>query len=94
MLSLDQIARIAELARLELSPAESAALQQQLNGILAMVDAMGAVDTTGVEPMSHPQQAMQRLRDDAVIERDQREHFQLLAPEVEDGLYLVPKVIE
>ena len=94
MLSLDQIARIAELARLELSPADSAALQQQLNGILAMVDAMGAVDTKGVEPMSHPQQAMQRLRDDAVVERDQREHFQSLAPEVEDGLYLVPKVIE
>ena len=94
MLSLDQIARIAELARLELSPADSAAMQQQLNGILAMVDAMGAVDTKGVEPMSHPQQAMQRLREDAVLERDQRERFQTLAPEVEDGLYLVPKVIE
>jgi aspartyl-tRNA(Asn)/glutamyl-tRNA(Gln) amidotransferase subunit C len=94
MLSLDQIARIAELARLELSPADSAAMQQQLNGILAMVDAMSAVDTKGVEPMSHPQQAMQRLRDDDVTERDQREAFQAIAPEVEDGLYLVPKVIE
>jgi aspartyl-tRNA(Asn)/glutamyl-tRNA(Gln) amidotransferase subunit C len=94
MLSLDQIARIAELARLELSPAESAAMQQQLNGILAMVDAMGAVDTKGVEPMSHPQQAMQRLRQDVVTERDQRERFQAIAPEVEDALYLVPKVIE
>ena len=94
MLSLDQIARIAELARLELSPADSAAMQQQLNGILAMVDAMGAVDTKGVEPMSHPQQAMQRLREDAVIEPDERERFQAIAPEVEDGLYLVPKVIE
>ena len=94
MLSLDQIARIAELARLELSPADSAAMQQQLNGILAMVDAMGAVDTKGVEPMSHPQQAMQRTREDAVTERDQRERFQAVAPEVEDGFYLVPKVIE
>ena len=94
MLSLDQIARIAELARLELSPADSAAMQQQLNGILAMVDRMQAVDTKGVEPMSHPQQAMQRLREDAVDERDGRERFQSIAPEVEDGLYLVPKVIE
>jgi aspartyl-tRNA(Asn)/glutamyl-tRNA(Gln) amidotransferase subunit C len=94
MLSLEQIARIAELARLELSAADSAAMQQQLNGILAMVDAMGEVDTQGVEPMSHPQQAMQRLRADEVTERDRREHFQSRAPEVEDGLYLVPKVIE
>ena len=94
MLSLDQIAKIAQLARLELSPAASAALQQELNGILAMVDAMGSVDTQGVEPMSHPQQAMQRLREDEVAERDQRQRFQASAPEVEDGLYLVPKVIE
>ena len=94
MLSLDQIARIAELARLEVSPAESAALQQQLNDILAMVDAMSAVDTEGVEPMSHPQQAMQRLREDAATEADQRAAFQSVAPQVEDGLYLVPKVIE
>ena len=94
MLSLDQIARIAELARLEVSPAESAALQQQLNDILAMVDAMAAVDTEGVEPMSHPQEAMQRLRDDGATEGDQRAGFQAIAPQVEDGLYLVPKVIE
>ena len=94
MLSLDQIARIAELARLELSPADSAAMQQQLNGILAMVDRMQAVDTKGVEPMSHPQQAMQRLRDDAVTESDAREKYQAAAPATEDGLYLVPKVIE
>ena len=94
MLSLDQIARIAELARLELSPADSAAMQQQLNGILAMVDAMGAVDTTGVTPMSHPQEVTQRLREDRVTESDQRELFQSIAPAVEDGLYLVPKVIE
>ena len=94
MLSLDQIAKIAELARLELSPADAAAMQQQLNGILAMVDRMQAVDTKGVEPMSHPQQAMQRLRDDVVSEPDWRESYQSVAPATEDGLYLVPKVIE
>jgi len=94
MLSLDQIAKIAELARLELPPAAAAALQQELNGILAMVDRMQAVDTRDVEPMSHPQQAMQRLREDGVTERDQREKYQAGAPATEDGLYPVPKVIE
>jgi aspartyl-tRNA(Asn)/glutamyl-tRNA(Gln) amidotransferase subunit C len=94
MLSLDQIAKIAELARLELSPAAARAMQQQLNGILDMVDRMQSVDTKGVEPMSHPQQAVQRLRDDAVTEADPREKHQSIAPETEDGLYLVPKVIE
>ena len=94
MLSLEQIARIAELARLELGAADAAAMQQQLNGILAMVDRMQSVDTQGVEPMSHPQEAMQRLREDEVTERDQRRAFQEIAPAVEDGLYLVPKVIE
>jgi aspartyl-tRNA(Asn)/glutamyl-tRNA(Gln) amidotransferase subunit C len=94
MLSLDQISHLAELARLELSGAEAAAMQQQLNDILAMVDQMSAVDTTGVEPMSHPQEVMQRLREDVVTETDQRELFQSIAPQVEDGFYLVPKVIE
>jgi aspartyl-tRNA(Asn)/glutamyl-tRNA(Gln) amidotransferase subunit C len=94
MLSPDQIQRIAHLARLELSAAEAEGMRQQLNDILAMVDAMSAVDTTGVTPMSHPQEVMQRLRDDVVTESDQREAFQSIAPAVEDGLYLVPKVIE
>ena len=94
MLSLDQIAKIAELARLELSATDAAALQHELNGILAMVDRMQAVDTRAIEPMSHPQQAMQRLRRDDVTERDQREKYQAIAPATEDGLYLVPKVIE
>jgi aspartyl-tRNA(Asn)/glutamyl-tRNA(Gln) amidotransferase subunit C len=94
MLSLDQIAKIAELARLELSATDAAALQQELNGILAMVDRMQAVDTRAIEPMSHPQQAMQRLREDHVTERDQRDKHQAIAPATEDGLYLVPKVIE
>jgi aspartyl-tRNA(Asn)/glutamyl-tRNA(Gln) amidotransferase subunit C len=94
MLSLEEIRRIGDLARLELSATELAAMQQELNGILALVDQMAAVDTEGVEPMSHPQAAMQRLREDEVTEADQRESFQAIAPKVEDGLYLVPKVIE
>jgi aspartyl-tRNA(Asn)/glutamyl-tRNA(Gln) amidotransferase subunit C len=94
MLSLEEIHRIAHLARLELGQAEAAAMQQQVNDILAMVDQMAAVDTTGVVPMSHPQEVTQRLREDVVTETDQHEVFQSLAPAVEDGLYLVPKVIE
>ncbi|HEX3063376.1 MAG TPA: Asp-tRNA(Asn)/Glu-tRNA(Gln) amidotransferase subunit GatC [Usitatibacter sp.] len=94
MLSEDQVARIAELARLELTPAEAAAVREQLNGILAMIDEMKAVDTAGVEPMSHPQSAMQRLREDRAGEEEPREAFQAIAPATEDGLYLVPKVIE
>ena len=94
MLSLDQIRRLADLARLELSEAGAAAMQQELNGILALVDQMAAIDTEGVEPMSHPQAAMQRLREDRVTEGDERALFQSIAPQVEDGLYLVPRVIE
>jgi len=94
MLSREEITRIADLARLELSAAEAESMRGQLNGILAMVDAMRAVDTSGVEPMSHPQEVAQRLREDRVTEKDQREIFQSVAPAVEDGLYLVPKVIE
>jgi aspartyl-tRNA(Asn)/glutamyl-tRNA(Gln) amidotransferase subunit C len=94
MLSLEQVTRIAQLARLELSPAETAAMQHEMNAILAMVDQMAAVDTAGVEPMAHPQEAAQRLREDAVTESDQREVFQRVAPATEDGLYLVPQVIE
>ena len=94
MLSLDQIHRIAHLARLELSQTEALAMREQINDILAMVDQMSAVDTEGVAPMSHPQEVMQRVRDDRVTETDQHETFQSVAPAVEDGLYLVPKVIE
>ena len=94
MLSLEQVARIAHLARLDLGADEAAAMQHELNTILAMVDQMAAADTAGVEPMAHPQEAAQRLREDVVTERDQRESFQSVAPAVEDGLYLVPQVIE
>ena len=94
MLSLEDVARIAGLARIEVRETEAAELRDQLNGILALVDQMRAVDTAGVDPMPHPQPVVQRLREDEVTEADQRELFQSVAPEVQDGLYLVPKVIE
>lgn len=94
MLSLQDVQRIAHLARLELSAAETTEMQRQMNDILAMVDQMNAVATSGVEPMAHPQEVAQRLRADVVSEADRRAAFQAVAPQVEDGLYLVPKVIE
>ena len=94
MLSPEEVRRIARLARIEVADHEVEALRGELNGILAMVEKMQAVDTKGIEPMAHPQDARQRLRDDRVAERDERSLFQSVAPAVEDGLYLVPKVIE
>jgi aspartyl-tRNA(Asn)/glutamyl-tRNA(Gln) amidotransferase subunit C len=94
MLSLEEIRRLARLARIELAGAEAEALGRDMNDILAMVEQMSAVDTQGVEPMAHPQEMAQRLREDRVTETDSREPFQAIAPQVEDGLYLVPKVIE
>jgi len=92
------VSRIANLARLELQPAEEAAMLQQLNGFFSIVERMGAVDTSGVEPLYTPLSAVQdvalRLREDAVTETDRREANQRSAPAVEDGLFLVPKVIE
>ena len=94
MLSLEEVRAIARLARIELAEAEALAMREQLNGIHAMVEAMRRVDTSAVEPMAHPQDARQRLREDRVAEADERDRFQALAPRVEDGLYLVPQVIE
>jgi aspartyl-tRNA(Asn)/glutamyl-tRNA(Gln) amidotransferase subunit C len=94
MLSLEEIRRLARLARIELDSAEAEALGRDMNGILAMVEQMSAIDTDGVEPMAHPQEMAQRLREDRVTETGEREAFQSIAPQVEDGLYLVPKVIE
>ena len=91
------VSRIAQLARLELQPAEQAAMLTQLNDFFGIVEQMSAVDTSGVEPLYTPLSAVQevtlRLRDDAVSETDQREANQRSAPAVEDGLFLVPKVI-
>ena len=94
MLSLDEVRRIADLARIEVPETAVAALQHQLNGIFGLIEQMRAVDTAGVEPMAHAVDVTQRLREDRVTESDQHELFQSLAPQVEDGLYLVPKVIE
>ena len=94
MLSPEEVRRIARLARIEVADVEVERLRGELNGILALVEKMQAVDTRRIEPMAHPQDARQRLREDRVTERDQREAFQSVAPAVEDGLYLVPKVIE
>jgi aspartyl-tRNA(Asn)/glutamyl-tRNA(Gln) amidotransferase subunit C len=93
-LTLDQVRHIAKLARLELAPGDAEATQAKLNGIFGLIEEMQAVDTTGVEPMSHPQELAQRLRTDAATESDRRAAYQAVAPQTENGLYLVPKVIE
>jgi aspartyl-tRNA(Asn)/glutamyl-tRNA(Gln) amidotransferase subunit C len=97
-LTPQDVSRIAHLARLELSADEAAAMLQQLNGFFGIVERMSAVDTSGVEPLYTPlsatQQVQLRLRDDAVTESNNREANQASAPVVEDGLFLVPKVIE
>lgn len=88
------IKRIAHLARIEVSDTEADATLTKLTGILGLIEQMQAVDTTGIVPMSHSQDVTQRLREDVVTETNQRELFQSIAPAVEGGLYLVPKVIE
>jgi aspartyl-tRNA(Asn)/glutamyl-tRNA(Gln) amidotransferase subunit C len=97
-LTPDDVSRIAHLARLELQPGEQAALLGQLNGFFRIVEQMSAVDTRGVEPLYTPLSALHEvaapLRDDAVTEHDERAANQASAPEVAEGLFLVPKVIE
>ncbi len=93
-LSPDEVRRIALLARIELSEPEIAAAQGQLNAIFGLIEKLQAADTRGVAPMSHAGDASARLREDQVLESDQRERFQSVAPHVERGLYLVPRVIE
>ena len=93
-LSLDDVRRIAHLARIEVTDAEAAAVQGELNGILGLVEQLQAADTRGIEPMSHARDVGLRLREDAVTEADQHRTFQAIAPQVEADLYLVPKVIE
>jgi aspartyl-tRNA(Asn)/glutamyl-tRNA(Gln) amidotransferase subunit C len=93
-LTLEQVRRVAHLARIEVSDAEAQTTLGHLNGIFTLIEEMQAVDTTGVEPMAHAQDLAQRLRDDRVTEENRRDAFQAVAPETEAGLYLVPKVIE
>jgi aspartyl-tRNA(Asn)/glutamyl-tRNA(Gln) amidotransferase subunit C len=97
-LNTHDIARLANLARLELSPEESARLLVQTNDFFTIVEKMRAVDTTGLEPLAHPLDTIQamslRLREDVASEPNNREANQQTAPAVENGLFLVPKVIE
>ena len=97
-LSDDQIRRIARLARIAIGDAESAEVRNRLNRVLGLIDQLQAVDTEGIQPMSHPLDVHlpqgQPLREDKVTEHDRRAAHQAGAPAVEGGLYLVPKVIE
>jgi aspartyl-tRNA(Asn)/glutamyl-tRNA(Gln) amidotransferase subunit C len=97
-LSDDQVRRIARLARIALAPEEAGAVQERLNRVLGLIDEMRAADTAGIEPMAHALDVRlplgQRLRPDTVSEPDARALYQSVAPAVEEGLYLVPKVLE
>ena len=93
-LTLDDVMRIAHLARIEVATDEAQQVLSRLASIFELIEEMQAVDTEGVEPMSHAQDVMLRLRDDVVTETDQHALFQSIAPQVEGDLYLVPKVLE
>ncbi|OGB27621.1 MAG: asparaginyl/glutamyl-tRNA amidotransferase subunit C [Burkholderiales bacterium RIFCSPLOWO2_02_FULL_57_36] len=98
-LVLSDVKRLATLAQLDLTEEQAAQTLIKLNGIFALVEQMKAIDTTGVEPLSQPIAAYQsdfalRLRDDIVTEPNRRDDYQKPAPATQDGLYLVPKVIE
>lgn len=93
-LTRDDVERAARLARIAIDDAEADQVLEQLVRIFGMIEEMSAVDVSGVEPMAHAQDVVLRLREDVVTEVDQHELFQSIAPRVEAGLYLVPKVIE
>jgi aspartyl-tRNA(Asn)/glutamyl-tRNA(Gln) amidotransferase subunit C len=93
-LTLDDVRRIAELARIEVTDREVDDVHAKLGAIFALIDALQAIDTTNIEPMAHALDVSAPLRDDVVSEPDQRELFQRVAPAVEDSLYLVPRVVE
>lgn len=93
-LTTADVQKVARLARLAMDDVEIEASRAQLSGIFDLISEMQAVDTAGIEPMSHAQDVSQRLRQDKITEINQREAFQAIAPQVEHGLYLVPQVIE
>ena len=93
-LERSEVEPIAHLARLGLNEGDIPQTTETLNNILGLIDQMQAVDTQGIEPLAHPLEATQRLRADVVTEQNQRDAYQAIAPAVENGLYLVPKVIE
>jgi aspartyl-tRNA(Asn)/glutamyl-tRNA(Gln) amidotransferase subunit C len=92
--SLDDVARIARLARIDIDADATHDVRAKLDAIFALVNELQGVDTTGIEPMAHTQDVTLPLRDDAVTEADRHALYQQSAPAVADGLYLVPKVIE
>ena len=93
-ISLTDVYRIAHLARIEIDAADAEEIRAKLASIFGLIEELVAVDTTGVEPMAHAQEVTLPLRDDLATEPDLRERYQAVAPAVEDGLYLVPKVLE
>ena len=93
-IEVDEVKKIARLACLDVKDEDIQSYATNLSNILDLVEQMNAVDTSGVTPMSHPFDAVQRLREDVVTDTDRREDFMAIAPKSEDGLYLVPKVIE
>jgi aspartyl-tRNA(Asn)/glutamyl-tRNA(Gln) amidotransferase subunit C len=93
-LTLDDVKRIARLSRLSISEQEAEQALDQLTGIFGLIEQMQAIDTTGIEPMSHALGGSQRLREDIVTEHDERHTNMRNAPAQQDGLFLVPKVIE
>jgi aspartyl-tRNA(Asn)/glutamyl-tRNA(Gln) amidotransferase subunit C len=93
-LSSEDVLRIAHLARIEITPAEVVDVRAKLDSIFDLIGRMRAVDTSGIVPMSHAQDVTLPLREDAVTETDRHELYQRVAPAVQSGLYLVPKVIE
>ena len=93
-LSIEDVNRVAHLARIEVTPAEAQDVLRKLSGIFGLIEDMRRVDTTGIAPMSHAADVSMALREDVVTEIDQRELFQTVAPATADGLYLVPQVIE
>jgi aspartyl-tRNA(Asn)/glutamyl-tRNA(Gln) amidotransferase subunit C len=94
VLAAEDVEKIAHLARLGIDPGDIPGYSRNLSDILAFVEQLNAVDTTGIEPLAHPLEANQRLRPDRVTESNEREHFQSIAPQTAAGLYLVPQVIE
>lgn len=93
-LPLEEVLRIADLARIEIDAAEAAGVGAKLDAIFALIDELQAIDTAGIEPMAHAQDVALALREDTVTESDRRAEFQKVAPQVEAGLYLVPRVVE
>lgn len=93
-LTLADVQRIAHLARIEITPDAAAEVHRKLDSIFAMINELNAVDTTGIVPMAHAQDVMLPLREDRVTDTDQHALYQSVAPAVEDGLYLVPRVVE